>query len=62
MQANFPSVTVLEGPRWVDEGAIITSAGISAGLDMSLYLVERFAGRQLALRTARQMDYNGYKG
>lgn len=48
---------VVEGPRWVDEGPVVTSAGISAGLDMSLHLVERLAGKALALRTARQMDY-----
>ena len=57
MRAMFPSVTVLEGQRWVDEGSIVTSAGISAGIDMSLHLVERLVGRELSLRTARQMDY-----
>ena len=37
--------------------ALITSAGISAGIDMSLHIVERLAGRALAERTARQMDF-----
>lgn len=41
----------------MDEGGIVTSGGISAGIDMSLHLVERLAGRKLALRTARQMEY-----
>jgi len=44
--------------RWVDEGALVTSAGISAGIDMSLHLVERLHDRALALRTARQMDFD----
>ena len=57
LQAQFPSLQVLDGPRWVSEGAVVTSAGISAGIDMSLHLVERLAGRELALATARQMDY-----
>lgn len=57
LRAMFPSLTVLEERRWVDEGAIITSAGISAGIDMSLHLVARVAGRELAFRTARQMDF-----
>jgi transcriptional regulator GlxA family with amidase domain len=61
MQAMFPSVKVMEGSRWVDEGTVVTSAGISAGIDMSLYLVERFAGRELSLRTARQMDYHRHE-
>jgi transcriptional regulator GlxA family with amidase domain len=51
---------VREDVRWVDSGRIVSSAGISAGIDMSLHLVERLAGREgreLAERTARQMDY-----
>jgi transcriptional regulator GlxA family with amidase domain len=58
MQTMFPLVEVVEGRRWIDEGAVVTSAGISAGIDMSLHLVERLAGRELALRTARQMDFD----
>jgi transcriptional regulator GlxA family with amidase domain len=57
LQAQFPALQVLNGPRWVSEGSVVTSAGISAGIDMSLHLVERLAGRELALATARQMDY-----
>jgi transcriptional regulator GlxA family with amidase domain len=41
LRAMFPQITVVENQRWVDEGWIVTSAGISAGIDMSLYLVER---------------------
>ena len=61
LRATFPAVTVLEQHRWVDEGDIVTSAGISAGMDMSLHLVERFAGKELALKTARQMDFNWHE-
>jgi transcriptional regulator GlxA family with amidase domain len=57
LRRRWPAVTVEEGARWIDEGGIVTAAGISAGIDMSLHLVERLAGRDLALRTARQMDY-----
>jgi transcriptional regulator GlxA family with amidase domain len=53
LRRMFPSLTVLENRRWIDEGEVVTSAGI----DMSLYLVQRLAGRELALRTARQLDY-----
>ncbi|NCT83893.1 MAG: DJ-1/PfpI family protein [Comamonadaceae bacterium] len=58
LRALRPAVQVREGPRWVDEGSVVTSAGISAGMDMSLHLVQRLHGRELALRTARQMDYD----
>ena len=57
LRALRPGLRVLEGRRWVDAGRIVSSAGISAGIDMSLHLVERLAGRELAERTARQMDY-----
>lgn len=61
MRGTFPNVAVLDQSRWVDEGDIITSAGISAGIDMSLHLVERLAGRELALRTAKQMEYDWHE-
>jgi transcriptional regulator GlxA family with amidase domain len=54
----FPAVTVREGLRWVDAGRFVTSAGISAGIDMTLHLVERLHSRELALRTARQMEFD----
>ena len=57
LRSRWPAVTVEEGVRWIDEGDVVTAAGISAGIDMSLHLVERLAGRALALRTARQMEY-----
>lgn len=57
-KSMFPSVQVQTNVRWVDEGETITSAGISAGIDMSLHLVERMALRALAARTARQLDFD----
>lgn len=53
----YAETRVETGWRWVDEGAIVSSAGVSAGLNMSLHLVGRLAGNQLATATARQMDY-----
>ncbi len=58
LRAGFPRLAVEEGPRWVDQGDIVTSAGVSAGIDMSLHLVERLQGRTLAAATARQMDFH----
>ena len=56
LRAAFPGRVVHESVRWVEHERLITSAGIAAGIDMSLHLVERLAGRALAERTARQMD------
>jgi len=45
------------GVRWVDAGSVVTGGALSSGIAMALHLVERFAGRDLAERTARQIDY-----
>lgn len=58
LRALRPGLRVVGDRRWVDAGRIVTSAGISAGIDMSLHLVERLHSRALALRTARQMDFD----
>ena len=54
----FPDVDVQHNLRWVDTGHIVTAAGISAGIDMSLHLVARLAGEALAVKTARQMEFD----
>jgi transcriptional regulator GlxA family with amidase domain len=54
---EFPGLAVRPDQRWTERGRVMTSAGISAGLDMSLRIVARFAGEELATRTARQIDY-----
>lgn len=43
--------------RWVDDGKYITSSGVSAGIDMSLYLIERLFGSQLAEEIAEKTEY-----
>jgi transcriptional regulator GlxA family with amidase domain len=58
LKEMFPSIDVLSTLRWVDEGSFVTSAGISAGIDMSLHLVERLHSRKLAQRTARQLEFD----
>jgi transcriptional regulator GlxA family with amidase domain len=62
LRNTFPTLQVMEQCRWVDAGRYVTSAGISAGIDMSLHLVERLAGRPLAEATARQMEYDWQEG
>lgn len=57
LRQRFPALDVQENIRWVEDGNRLTSAGISAGIDMSLHLVARLHGVELAQSTARQMDY-----
>ena len=55
---NVPWLFVKEGGRWVDEDEIVTSVGISAGIDMSLHLVEWLNKRELVLLTAKQLEFD----
>ena len=57
MRKSFPTVTVEEKLHVVEDGHVITSAGISAGIDMALRVVERYHGHDVALGTARNMEY-----
>ncbi|NAW58548.1 MULTISPECIES: DJ-1/PfpI family protein [unclassified Vibrio] len=57
LQARYPALSVLTDTRWVEQGDVMTSGGISAGIDMSLSLVALLAERTLAERTAVQMEY-----
>lgn len=57
LAGSFPALEVMDGPRWVEQGKVVTSAGIAAGIDMCLHLVGRLCAPSLAAATARQMDY-----
>jgi transcriptional regulator GlxA family with amidase domain len=52
-----PNTEIVRGERFVDNGKIITSGGISAGIDMSLHVVEQVYGEEMALKTAAIMEY-----
>lgn len=58
LRKSYPDLTVHESVRWIDEGSVITSAGISAGIDMSLHCVSRLHSADLAEKTARQMEFD----
>ncbi len=57
MTERFPRVTVERERHWVEDGNVITSAGISAGIDMALRVVARLHGEPVARATARHMEY-----
>ena len=58
LQKIAPHAEVLTGTRFIDNGKYLTSAGISAGIDMSLYLVSRLYRTARAEQTAREMEYD----
>ena len=53
-----PTTTVVRDQRFVDNGRVITSAGIAAGIDMSLHVVGKLLGEEKAAETARQIEYS----
>jgi transcriptional regulator GlxA family with amidase domain len=52
-----PTAQVVSDRRFVDNGSVITSGGISAGIDMALYVVARLLGPDHARQTADHMEY-----
>ncbi|MBI3160394.1 MAG: DJ-1/PfpI family protein [Chloroflexi bacterium] len=61
LQAMLPGGQVTAEKRFVDLGRVITSGGISAGIDMSLHVVRRLLGNEAARRTAVYMEYGDWR-
>ena len=55
---EFQNVEVIENVKFVDEGHIITSAGISAGINMVFHIVKNLLGVHVAEDTAKRMEYD----
>lgn len=55
LKACAPAAQVEDDVLYVQDGAVFTSAGVSAGIDLALHLVEQDHGRSIALKTARQL-------
>lgn len=57
LRQEASKTTVRENCRFVDNGQIITAAGVSAGIDASLHVVDKLLGREVAENTAHYMEY-----
>lgn len=60
LETNYPEVDVRKNVRYVDNGNVITTAGISAGIDGALHLVAKLQGLSAAKRTAYYMEYDNW--
>ena len=58
LQEIAPSTSVRRGERFVDNGFVITSAGVQAGMDMSLHIIGRLLGIEVARETAQYIEYD----
>ena len=58
LQEKLPTSKVLEHIRFIDNGKVITTGGVLAGIDGSLYLVSKIKGVEVAKSTAHYMEYD----
>lgn len=61
LQRAVPTAKVLKNVRYVDNGRVITTAGISAGIDGALHLVAKIKGKAAAIEVAAHMEYDKYQ-
>ncbi|HBV77894.1 MULTISPECIES: DJ-1/PfpI family protein [Vibrio] len=61
LRQQFPKLNVHEKVRWIQDGNNISSGGISAGIDMSLFIVSLLTSSNLAEATAKQMEFRWEK-
>src|SRR5689334_20634292 len=56
---TFPDIQLKRGARFVENGNLATAGGLSSGIDLALRVVERYYGREVAQKTAYNMEYQG---
>jgi putative intracellular protease/amidase len=61
LQDMTPEALVLSDTRFVDNGHVVTTAGVSAGIDGALHVVSRIKGQDVAMATARYMEYDKWQ-
>lgn len=61
LENSYPKINVKKNVRFVDNGKVITTAGISAGIDGALHLVAKLQGLNKAKRVAYNMEYDNWK-
>jgi transcriptional regulator GlxA family with amidase domain len=57
LRINYPEIHVVSNVRFVDQGQILTSAGVSAGIELSLHLVEQLCGKEVADGCLKRMEW-----
>ncbi len=58
LEKEYPKVEVIRNVKFVDEGHILTSGGISAGINMSFHIIKRLFGAEVAKDLAKRMEYD----
>jgi transcriptional regulator GlxA family with amidase domain len=58
LEREYPKIKIIKNLKFVDEDNIITSGGISAGINMSFHIIKRLLGVDIAISTAKRMEYD----
>jgi putative intracellular protease/amidase/YHS domain-containing protein len=56
---EFPDINLKRGARFVEDGNLASAGGLSSGIDLALRVVERYFGREVAQKTAYDLEYQG---
>ncbi|HEX3949501.1 MAG TPA: DJ-1/PfpI family protein [Steroidobacteraceae bacterium] len=59
LSEKYPNIQMKRGARFVEDGNLASSGGLSSGIDLALHVVERYFGREVATATAYRMEYQG---
>lgn len=57
-EEDYPQINVIKNVRYVDQGRLISSAGISSGIHASLYTISKLVNREIAMDTAKRMEFD----
>lgn len=57
-ESTFGNTELIREVKYIDNGKVITAGGISAGINMSLYLVDKILGNDMGRKTAEEMEYD----
>ncbi|MCH4248419.1 MAG: DJ-1/PfpI family protein [Acinetobacter populi] len=58
LKKDYPAIQVIAERKYVEDGKFITSGGISAGINMSFYIIEKLYGKEVVVNTAKRMEYD----
>lgn len=58
LKNDFPKIKVHKNIKYIEDGKIITAGGVSAGINMSLYIIEKLLNKDIARYTAKRMEYD----
>jgi transcriptional regulator GlxA family with amidase domain len=61
VQSQGPAVSWVKEARWVEDGKLVTSSGVAAGIDMTLAVIAKLAGTDVAERIAVRMEYEWHR-